>query len=78
MRPSWWGGVGHGGRREVNLVMILIPLLIAPIFVGCVVVLCVRNGEHHGCADQGFGVMNGMTPAAMPLTSMGYLLKLGS
>ena len=78
MRPSWWGGVGHGGRREVNLGLVLIPLLIAPIFVGFVVVLCVGNGEHHGRADQVFGVINSMTPEAMPLTSRCYLLKLGS
>jgi hypothetical protein len=30
-----WGGVGHGGRREIRegeVILVLIPLLIAPIF----------------------------------------------
>ncbi len=73
--------MGHGGRREIReggVVLVLIPLLIAPIFVAIVVFVFVEKGANHGRSDQVPGAIIGMTPAAMPLKSSCYLLKSGS
>jgi hypothetical protein len=62
--------------EQVNLV--LIPMLIAPSFVATVVFLlflCVEKGLNHGRSDRVPGVIIGMTPAALPLSSCNYLVK---
>ncbi len=44
--PSWFGGVARGGRREIRegeVNLVLIPLLIAPIFVAIVVFVIVDH-----------------------------------
>ncbi len=71
----------HGGRREIRegeVSPVLIPLLIAPIFLAIAVVVFVEKGVNHGRSDRVLDVIIGMTPAAMPLKSSCYLLKSGS
>jgi hypothetical protein len=73
--------VGHGGWREIRegeVILVLIPLLITPIFVAIVVFVFVEKGVNHGRSDRVLDVIIGMTPAAMPLKSSCYLLKSGS
>ena len=73
--------MGHGGWREISLgevVLVLIPLLITPNFLIFVGFLCVEKDVNHGRANQILGVINSMTPVAMPLMSSSYLLKNGS
>ncbi len=48
---SWLGGVGHGGQRgtrEGKVILVLIPLLMAPIFVAIVVFVFVEEGVNDG------------------------------
>ncbi len=74
------GGGGAWCRREIRegeVVLVLIPLLIAPIFVAIGVFVFVEKGANHGRSDQIPGAIIGMTPAAMPLKSSCYLLKSG-
>ncbi len=73
--------MGHGGRREIRegeVILVLIPLLIAPIFSAIVVFVFGKKGVNHGRSDRVLDVIIGMTPAAMPLKSSCYLLKSGS
>ena len=45
------GGVGRDGRREIrerDVILVLIPLLIAPIFVAIGVFVFVEKGVNHG------------------------------
>jgi hypothetical protein len=58
--------------------LVLIPLLIAPIFVAIGVFVFVEKGVNHGRSDRVLGAIIGMTPAAMPLESSCYLLRSGS
>ena len=73
--------MGHGGRREIRegeIILVLIPLLIAPIFSAIVVFVFVEKDVNHGRSDRVLGAIIGMMPAAMPLKSSCYLLKSGS
>ena len=79
-RP-WFGGMGQGGRRQVRGgggILVLIPLLIAPIFLAIVVFVFVKKEVDHGRSVRAWGVIIGVTPAAPPLKSRCYLLKSGS
>ena len=58
--------------------MVLIPLLIAPIFLAIVVFVFVKKEVDHGRSVRARGAIIGMTPAALPLRSRCYLLKAGS
>ena len=70
----------HGGRREIRereVILVLIPLLIALIFVAIVVFVFMEKGVNHGRSDRVLGAIIGMTPAAVPLKSSCYLFKSG-
>ncbi len=73
-------GVGQGGRRQIKgegVILVLIPPLIAPIFLAIVVFVIVEKGVDHGQSNRVRDAIIGMTPAALPLKSCGYLLKSG-
>ncbi len=68
--PHGWGGVGQGGRRQIREgggILVLIPLLIALIFLAIVVFVLVKKEVDHGRSVRPRGVIIGMTPAALPL-----------
>ena len=72
--------VGRGGARQGSVggvVLVVIPLLIAPIFLANVVFVFVEKIVNHGHSDQVLGAIIGMTPAALPLNSCRYLIKDG-
>ncbi len=58
--------------------MVLIPLLIAPIFLAIVVFVFEELGADHGQFKRVLGAIIGVTPAAGMLKSSCYLLKSGS
>ncbi len=74
------GGVGRGGGREIRegeVILVLIPLLITPIFVAIGVFVFVEKVVNHGRSDRVLGAIIGMTPVAVLLKSSCYLLKSG-
>ena len=71
---AWWSE----GNREGESILVLIPLLIAPIFVAIGVFVFVGKSVDHGRSDWVLGAIIGMTPAAMPLKSSCYLFRSGS
>ena len=73
--------MGQGGRRQVReegVILVLIPLLIAPIFLAIVVFVFAEKGVSHGPSDWVLDTIIGMAPAALSLKSCCYLLKSGS
>ncbi len=72
------GGVGQGGRRQVKgegVILVLIPPLIALIFLAIVVFVIVEKGVDHGQSNQVRDAIIGMTLAALPPKICCYLLK---
>ena len=60
------------------VILVLIPMLIAPSFVATFVFLlflCVEKGLNRGRSDRVPGAIIGMTPAALPRKSCNYLVK---
>jgi len=75
-----WGGVGQGGWRQVRereVILVLIPLLIVPIFLAFVGFVFVEKGVGHGQSDRVLDAVIAMAPAALPLKSCRYLLRSG-